>query len=127
MLGGPNWKGVSKEQLPSNQEAIEMAQSVISAHLGITAKPALAQANLHADCIPQYTIGHQKRNRRASDVMKNGKEAWMGCVRVAGSSYGGVGVNDCIENAWYTTAHLKHKTHFGNETGYAPRIWSDAT
>lgn len=126
MLGGPAWKGVSKQQLPSNEDAIDMAQNVIMSHLGITQKPVLAQANLHTDCIPQYTIGHRQRMQRASEIMTKGDEAWMGSVRVAGSSYGGVGVNDCIENAWYTTAHLRHRTYFGNETACVPRVWSDA-
>ena len=113
MLGGPHWKNLPKELLPSNSDAIEMAKGVLAAHLGITQNPILAQANLHVDCIPQYVVGHRTRMANARSAMLNNGH-WSR-VRVAGSWYNGVAVNDCITHAMITNATLRDNSYFGNE------------
>ncbi|OCK83756.1 Protoporphyrinogen oxidase [Lepidopterella palustris CBS 459.81] len=94
MLGGHWWDGWG--EYPSEEEGINMARSILARHLRITESPAVARANLHRDCIPQYTVGHDERMRIAHAQLKS---AFGGRLQVVGSSYTGVGVNDCIRAA----------------------------
>lgn len=94
MLGGHFWD--DWPALPSEEEGVEMARSLLSRHLGLNATPAITQATLQRDCIPQYLVGHRSRMDRAHNELR---QQFNGRLKVAGSSYGGVGVNDCILSA----------------------------
>lgn len=72
-----------------------MARAVLKRHLGITEPPAVTLVSLQKDCIPQYTVGHDDRMAEASELL----EKYEGRLRVAGNSYTGVGVNDCVRAA----------------------------
>lgn len=56
----------------------------------------LSNVTLQSECIPQYHVGHDERLRRAHADLTRG---FSGRVAVAGSSFGGVGLNDCIRGA----------------------------
>lgn len=95
MLGGHWWDGF--KQLPTEEDGIEMARSVVKRHLGMEEKPVLAFATLQRDCIPQFTVGHHMRMR---DVHNRILKDFKGRLKVIGASYNGVGVNDCTRAAW---------------------------
>lgn len=73
-----------------------MATAVLARHLRISEKPVLSNVTLQSKCIPQYHVGHDERLRRAHADLTRG---FSGRVAVAGSSFGGVGLNDCIRGA----------------------------
>lgn len=81
-----------------------MATSVLYRHLGISEEPAAAMATLQNDCIPQYKVGHSAQMGHAHEELLSG---FGGKVRVAGSSYTGVGVNDCLRSAYEVVQGLK--------------------
>jgi protoporphyrinogen oxidase len=97
MLGGHWWDGWTS--YPDEEEAIVMARMILSRHLKISmdVKPEVAKATLQKNCIPQYTVGHFDRMRTAHSQIKR---IFDGRLRVAGNSYTGVGVKDCIKSAW---------------------------
>ncbi|KIW03155.1 protoporphyrinogen oxidase [Verruconis gallopava] len=91
MLGG-HWYNAF-DSIPDKELALQHAKSVVKRHLGIKAEPAVTMVNQQHDCIPQYTVGHTRRLRSAhSELLRR----FGGRLKVAGSSYGGVGINDCV-------------------------------
>lgn len=94
MLGGHWWDDF--ETYPDEEEGISMAKAVLQRHLKIDQDPEMAHASLQKDCIPQYTVGHEKRLKQAHYELLS---AYKGRLAVAGNSYTGVGVNDCIKAA----------------------------
>ena len=73
-----------------------MARAVLFRHLDVEEEPLFAQATLQKDCIPQYTVGHEQRMIQLDQVLR---KRWDGRLLVAGNSYAGVGVNDCVRGA----------------------------
>lgn len=76
-------------------EAGEQARQTVSRILGITASPVRSATHLLPRCIAQYTVGHRARLRTARRQLE---QLGLG-LRLAGSSYDGVGVNDTIVSA----------------------------
>jgi oxygen-dependent protoporphyrinogen oxidase len=91
MLGG-HWYN-SLDQVPDEEMALRHAKSVVKRHLGITMEPAAFLVSQQMDCIPQYTVGHTSRLKSAHDELLR---RFGGRLKVAGSSYAGVGLNDCV-------------------------------
>lgn len=116
MLGGHWWS--DWPAYPDEQQGLELAKSVLQRHLGITEEPEAWQVNLQRDCIPQYTVGHEKRLKTAHN---NISREFKGKLRVAGNWMSGVGVNDCLRSAWDVVGSLKVNRpgtgleHIGNE------------
>lgn len=73
-----------------------MAKTVLGRHLGISEEPKAVRVGLQRECIPQYTVGHYER---MGDVHRMLKEGFGGRLLVAGNSYTGVGLNDCVRAA----------------------------
>lgn len=94
MLGGHWWDGWSA--IPNEQESIDAAKSLVKRHLGISAEPTATCFSSQRDCIPQYTVGHSQRLKDAHRALLQG---YQGRLKVAGNSYTGVGVNDCLKAA----------------------------
>lgn len=115
MMGGHWWDGW--EQYPSAEEAKVMAKTVLARHLGITEEPVICEANLQKDCIPQYHVGHSEMHAEGHKVLK---EIFGDRLRVAGSWYHGVGINDCLRSAWDCavglTADLQHTPSFAKDS-----------
>jgi len=87
-----------------DEELFELARGELSATLGITAAPVLRRLHRWDKGMPQYTVGHHRRvetiNARAL--------AFPGLI-LAGSSYGGVGIPQCVESGMQAaTAALRH-------------------
>ncbi|KAL8707527.1 MAG: hypothetical protein Q9220_007469 [cf. Caloplaca sp. 1 TL-2023] len=93
MLGGHWWDGW--EAYPDEEQGASMAKDILRRHLRILEDPQAIHVGLQKDCIPQYTVGHYARMARAHGALKR----FGGRLRVAGNSYSGVGLNDCVRSA----------------------------
>ncbi|KAG9694699.1 Protoporphyrinogen oxidase, partial [Aureobasidium melanogenum] len=118
MLGGHFWNGWSS--YPTKEEGLQMAESVVGRHLGITEKPAAHSVNLNYNCIPQYTVGFEDRVKRFHDELSI---RYSGRLRVAGNWVRGVGVNDCIRSAWEVARELDTSDLTGLEWLVKPKNW----
>jgi oxygen-dependent protoporphyrinogen oxidase len=120
MLGGHWWDDF--ESYPSGEEGVEMARRVLKRHLSVDAEPILSKATLQRDCIPQYTVGHEARMKRAHGELMN---AFGGKLAVAGNSYTGVGVNDCVRAARDVVMEVKRGEDVTGLEGFtSPRAWA---
>ncbi|KAL8642353.1 MAG: hypothetical protein Q9228_000938 [Teloschistes exilis] len=93
MLGGHWWDGWTA--YPDEEQGASMAKAILKRHLGIIEEPQAVRVGLQKNCIPQYTVGHHARMAKANNALKKFK----GRLRVAGNSYNGVGLNDCVRSA----------------------------
>ena len=93
MLGGHWWDGW--DAFPDEHEGVSMAKAVLRRHLGISVQPEAIRVSFQKNCIPQYTVGHRKRLEQGSRLLG----IFQGRLRVAGNSYSGVGLNDCVRSA----------------------------
>lgn len=96
MMGGHWWSSWPLSDLPDEGSAVEMAKAVLERHLGITDAPAVAKARMQWSAIPQYEVGHHERMARLHQDLRR---EFGGRLKVAGSAYQGVGVNDCVQAA----------------------------
>jgi oxygen-dependent protoporphyrinogen oxidase len=94
MMGGHWWSEF--DSYPDEEEGAAMAKAVLKRHLKIDEEPEAVHVSLQKDCIPQYTVGHHSRMEKARQELLL---AYRGKLAVAGNSYMGVGVNDCIRAA----------------------------
>ena len=93
MLGGHWWD--EWDSYPDEGEGAQMAKSILHRQLGIVAEPDAIRVSLQHDCIPQYVVGHHDRLSKGSRQLEN----FEGRLKVAGNSYTGVGLNDCVRAA----------------------------
>lgn len=93
MLGGVNRPDIPLKQ---EDEIIELALKAISRHLGIKRCPDVIRVSIAIDAIPQYQVGHTGRVNELREKIDDE----FGCrLHLAGSSWDGVSVNDCVANA----------------------------
>ena len=90
VLGGTRDPGVLDL---SDDEMIGVARADVRTALGVEAEPEHANVVRWPVAIAQYELGHLGRVGRAEELARP-----LGIV-LAGSSYRGVSVNDCIANA----------------------------
>jgi protoporphyrinogen oxidase len=103
MLGGHWWDGWTA--FPDSAQGVALARALLKRHLYISEEPEAVNAVLQRNCIPQYTVGHHERLERAhAQLLK----VFHGKVRVAGSSYFGVGVHDCAAAALNAALSIKN-------------------
>jgi len=112
MLGGHWWDDWST--YPDEEEGAAMAKTVLARHLNIVEEPTMVNAVLQRDCIPQYVVGHEARMESGHRELKR---EFKGRLRVAGNSYTGVGLNDCVRAAYDIAAGLKQDPDDDNKTG----------
>ncbi|XP_040595307.1 protoporphyrinogen oxidase isoform X3 [Mesocricetus auratus] len=72
----------------------QQAQEAVATHLGLKERPSHCLAHLHKNCIPQYTLGHWQKLESAKQFLTTQRLP----LTLAGASYEGVAVNDCIES-----------------------------
>jgi protoporphyrinogen/coproporphyrinogen III oxidase len=94
MLGGHWWDDWSS--YPDEAEGAAMAKAILKRHLKIEEEPVVVNVSLQRECIPQYTVGHEERMKKAHGELMR---AFKGKLAVAGNSYTGVGLNDCVRAA----------------------------
>ncbi|XP_021356293.1 protoporphyrinogen oxidase-like [Mizuhopecten yessoensis] len=105
MMGGAWYDELVKERLGGSLDpsrVARLATEVISKHLGIIEAPVKIDMMVHADCIPQYLVGHNERVERIFKYIKDNNLP----LSLVGSSYKGVSVNDCIYNAKLRVEHF---------------------
>ncbi|WP_160723342.1 protoporphyrinogen oxidase [Bacillus sp. USDA818B3_A] len=76
------------------EELLEMALEDIYKSLGITAKPVASEVTKWADQMPNYLISHPK----GVESLESKLAADYPGIILAGCSYYGVGIPDCIQN-----------------------------
>jgi protoporphyrinogen/coproporphyrinogen III oxidase len=79
----------------SDDEIIDIALEDLNKTMSITEKPELSVVTRWKESMPQYTVGHKQR----VETVKKRLSKEMPGVFLAGSSYEGVGVPDCIDQA----------------------------
>jgi oxygen-dependent protoporphyrinogen oxidase len=77
----------------SDDRIIKIVLDDLSKTMDITMKPDFAVVSRWKDSMPQYTVGHKQRLETIKEHIKNELPG----VFLAGASYGGVGVPDCID------------------------------
>ncbi|KAI4598565.1 oxygen-dependent protoporphyrinogen oxidase [Pestalotiopsis sp. 9143b] len=121
MLGGHYWSDWS--MLPDEEMAVEMARAIVERHLGIPqSEPFKAGAKMCKDCLPQHTVGHVERLRKAHYELS---AAFQGKVMVAGPSYTSVGVIPAMR-AGYDAAMRIAKGHgqpWSTRQNYEASLW----
>jgi protoporphyrinogen/coproporphyrinogen III oxidase len=105
MLGGHWWDDF--DSYPDEAEGAEMAKAILKRHLNIEEEPSIVNVSLQKDCIPQYTVGHDARMKSAHGELLR---AFNGKLIVAGNSYTGVGLNDCVRAARDVVMGIKDGT-----------------
>jgi len=93
MTGGA-WYQTMVGDRPAQQVEQEMVEEVRRI-LNISARPVRTHTSLLPQCIAQYTVGHTGRLRKAREEIQRSRLA----LKLAGSSYDGVGINDTIMSA----------------------------
>lgn len=80
---------------PSNEDLLSIATNQVENILKISAKPEAFKVNVLRQCIPQYVVGHTDRIERIRHYIRDHSLP----IRLCGSAYEGVGVNDVIYSA----------------------------
>ena len=78
----------------SNEELLDIVRGDLATTLGISADPVVARVFRHPLGISQYTLGHGRRVASVQNLLES-----MPGLTVTGSSYLGVSLNSCVENA----------------------------
>ena len=74
---------------------IHLARSEMGRIAGVSATPALARVFRWPQSMPQYVVGHRLRLERLGQLL-----ARHPGLALAGASYRGVGIPDCIASGW---------------------------
>lgn len=102
MMGGHYWNG---KAIPSQDDLSRQALETLRLH-GLVpndVEPVASQVRIQKDCIPQYAVGHVQR---MTELHQQLTERFNGKLGVVGSSYSGVGINDCVLGTWRQARRL---------------------
>lgn len=89
MIGGAHMRNFHELK---EEFFIEAAKKTLAKHLDIHQKPDALHVKICKEAIPQYFVGHQERLEKIeANLPKN--------LKILGSSYYGVSLNDCIAQA----------------------------
>ncbi|KAF7588741.1 oxygen-dependent protoporphyrinogen oxidase [Aspergillus hancockii] len=102
MMGGHWWDGWKESDYPDDETAVKMARTLLHRHLGITEVPTVTRSRLQRNAIPQYTVGHLSRMKELS---RSARHELNNRLTLAGSWYNGVGVTDCIRQAYLSASY----------------------
>ncbi len=76
-----------------DSELIDLARTELQTTLGVAQKPVFARVDRYPQGMPQYTIGHLDRVDRIETLVSETPGVFL-----AGNSYRGVGISDCIRS-----------------------------
>jgi oxygen-dependent protoporphyrinogen oxidase len=76
----------------SHESLLKTAIQSLREDLGITADPVSTSVNVALNAIPQYTVGHLERVEKIRATLAKD----LPHLHIAGASYDGVGINDCV-------------------------------
>jgi oxygen-dependent protoporphyrinogen oxidase len=102
MVGGARAADLAVQD---QNRVIAMVTAELADIMGIRAEPDFSRVYVHERAIPQYTIGHRERLRRIDDSLTGHKGLYL-----AGNSYRGISVNDCIENSYKLATEIMAET-----------------
>uniref|UniRef100_A0A452VHP4 Protoporphyrinogen oxidase n=1 Tax=Ursus maritimus TaxID=29073 RepID=A0A452VHP4_URSMA len=103
MLGGSWLQTLEARGTVLSQELFQQqAQQAAAAQLGLKGPPSHCLVHLHKNCIPQYTLGHWQKLEAATQFLASQRLP----LTLAGASYKGVAVNDCIESGRQAAARV---------------------
>jgi oxygen-dependent protoporphyrinogen oxidase len=88
-------EGSQEAALASEAEVLALVREELRATLGITAEPTLWRVRRWPRGMPQYTLGHVER---LAEIER--RLARQPGLYLAGASYRGVGIPDCIASGW---------------------------
>lgn len=89
-----------------DEELLGLARRELETLFGISAPPSLARVFRWPRGMPQYTVGHRERLVRIDRLL----ERHPG-LHLAGCSYRGVGIPDCIASGWRAADALARTAH----------------
>ncbi|XP_073661449.1 protoporphyrinogen oxidase isoform X3 [Tursiops truncatus] len=103
MLGGSWLRTLEARGSVLSQELFQKeAEKAAATQLGLKEPPSHCLVHLHKNCIPQYTLGHWQKLESATQFLAAQKLP----LTLAGASYEGVAVNDCIESGRQAAARV---------------------
>uniref|UniRef100_A0A8C6EBD6 Amine oxidase domain-containing protein n=1 Tax=Moschus moschiferus TaxID=68415 RepID=A0A8C6EBD6_MOSMO len=103
MLGGSWLQTLEARGCVLSQELLQQeAEKAAATHLGLNEPPSHCLVHLHKNSIPQYTLGHWQKLESAAQFLAAQKLP----LTLAGASYEGVAVNDCIESGRQAAARV---------------------
>ncbi|XP_036690629.1 protoporphyrinogen oxidase isoform X3 [Balaenoptera musculus] len=103
MLGGSWLQTLEARGSVLSQELFQKeAEKAAATQLGLKEPPSHCLVHLHKNCIPQYTLGHWQKLESATQFLAAQKLP----LTLAGASYEGVAVNDCIESGRQAAARV---------------------
>lgn len=99
ILGGPSFAKATGRALDetSPERLLTIARDVVARRLGIAAAPSAHHVALHRQSMPQYNVGHVARVGRIQQAVDS---IYDGRLHLAGASYRGIGVPDCIQSGY---------------------------
>ncbi|MBK9144091.1 MAG: protoporphyrinogen oxidase [Candidatus Melainabacteria bacterium] len=89
-LGGVRNEGVVEK---SDDDLVALALGDLRDYLGISESPLISRVRRYRKSMPQYLVGHQERVERIERAL-----AGLPGLFLAGSSYRGVGISDCVRS-----------------------------
>ncbi|XP_015989548.1 protoporphyrinogen oxidase isoform X2 [Rousettus aegyptiacus] len=103
MLGGAWLQTLEAGSSGLSRELLQrQAQEAAATQLGLKGPPSHCLVHLHRNCIPQYTLGHWEKLESATRFLA----AHRLPLTLAGASYRGVAVSDCIESGRQAAAQV---------------------
>ena len=114
MLGGSWLQTLEARGCVLSQELLQQeAEKAAATQLGLNEPPSHCLVHLHQNSIPQYTLGHWQKLESATQFLAAQKLP----LTLAGASYEGLAVNDCMESRLQAAACV---------LGTEPNSWSSA-
>lgn len=103
MLGGAR---ASHLAIQGEKMIVDTVSAEMGDIMGVKAQPDFTRVYVHEKAIPQYTLGHQGRLETMERLLARYKGLFL-----AGNSYRGISVNDCIENSYRLADQLMRETN----------------
>ena len=114
LMGGHLW---ADAPVPSKEECVQRARSMLARHLNLTATPELTYVNFAKGCIPQHMPSHRSCLAETHTALLN---SFNGRLAVAGGSYTPIGAMPAMRAGYDAARHVAgwEQPHVG-DTGLA--------
>jgi oxygen-dependent protoporphyrinogen oxidase len=99
LMGGARNPGIIKLD---DEQLEQLARAELKVAMGIGAAPCFRQILGWPRGIPQYNVGHQARLARIDEMVRR-----LPGLYLTGNAYRGVGINDCVRNAFELAEALR--------------------
>lgn len=107
LLGGHYYDDMP---IPSEEEAVEQAKTLLERHLGIPRDtPCAAFASLKKECIPQHYVGHYKRITEANSQLE---DKFHGTLAAVGGSFSRPGIMGALRSGHDIAQTIMAKENF---------------